>query len=427
MSTESGLKLHLRLLTWNILADSYAKATPSTASSSSASPSMSSPTNWLFRRGLLERTLFAIKGVDFYTLQEVDHYHDFYQPLFEQHRYQTLFAQRPRKHDGCLLAYGEETYNLIASEIIDLDRLAYLDQSSRSSKLATSRFAKQNLGLLAFFQHKQSKQLFLVVTCHIHWNPNLPEVKFAQVTMILQEMEMFLKSQPLAKSIAIQDLPIVWTGDFNSFPADPIYDYITSIESRKAQVQLKYHEVFKQVSFGNQFLYGPNTKFLCEASLIRLSRWMRMLGVDVAMGSWEVGGVSNGQGELKDILPKTINEQTKKQAINSFFQRAKDEKRVILTTSRTLCERANCPQSFYVNPSKQEEGLVSIYREFGLPLQRERFLTVCGKCGGEIQEANLLDPRLMGKIIPCDRAVFQCIACAQVTLHCFICVLLQCC
>lgn len=400
--TDRSSSLKLRVLTWNVLADCYAKASPSSHATSSLPSYAAQPlpnpssTSWSSRQDLLERTLFAQTGVDIYTLQEVDHFHDFFQPLFARRGYQTLFAQRPRKQDGCLIAYRDNQHELIASEIIDLDRLAYLDQTKDNfAKNCTSRFAKQNLALLACFQNKLTKQYFLIITCHIHWNPNLPEVKFAQVTMILQEIQLFLASRK-----HLQNMPILWSGDFNSFPTDEIYDYITSMQSRSLQIHQKYHQMmFQQVSFGNSFLFGPNTKFLCESSLIRLSRWMRMLGVNVAMGSWEVANSTSA---------------TKQQAIQAFFQRAKDEKRVILTTSRTLTERGNCPQSFFVNPSRLEDGLIAIYRQFGLALQRERFLTVCGKCGGEIQEANLLDPRLMGKILPCDRAVFMCIACAQV-------------
>lgn len=57
---------------------------------------------------------------------------------------------------------------------------------------------------------------------------------------------------------------------------------------------------------------------------------------------------------------------------------------------------------------------MDIYREFGLELKKERFLTVCGKCGGEIEEAALEDPRIEGKMLPTDRQVFVCAKCAQV-------------
>ena len=45
---------------------------------------------------------------------------------------------------------------------------------------------------------------------------------------------------------------------------------------------------------------------------------------------------------------------------------------------------------------------------------QERFLTVCGKCGGNIEEVDALDKRLMGRILPTDRPVYCCVTCAQV-------------
>ncbi len=197
-------------------------------------------------------------------------------------------------------------------------------------------------------------------------------------------------------------------------------------------------------------LYGPNTKFLCESSLARLSRWLRMLGINVAMEWWDTpaalasiaGTNSSTSTNIDDSSAQTIDdstvssgtpaaattttatsngmtgkvdEATKRKRMQAFFDRARNEKRVILTSSRLLRERANCPQSFFVNPSKVIDGLVDIFREFGLELNRDKFLTVCGKCGGDIEEADLAnDKRLMGKVFPCDRAIFCCVECAQV-------------
>jgi uncharacterized protein with PIN domain len=126
---------------------------------------------------------------------------------------------------------------------------------------------------------------------------------------------------------------------------------------------------------------------------------MRVLGVDVAMGSW-------------DTDPLTDRER----AISAFFSRARSEARVILTTSRMISERSACPQSRLVSTKSGnfEQVLVEIFSEFGLSLDRDRFLTVCGKCGGPIEEvSDCRDKRLMGRILPVDRPVFVCVSCAQ--------------
>lgn len=174
--------------------------------------------------------------------------------------------------------------------------------------------------------------------------------------------------------------------------------------------------------------YGPNTKFLCDFSLSKLSRWLRILGVDVAMDSWENnGGSSNPKSCLiTPSLPVEPGEEEEEKVFNSnnnssksssillYFQRARREKRVILTSSKSLLARSICPPSFYVNYNNFEQALVHIYAEYGLDLSRERFLTVCGKCGGEIEEVEGCDYRLVGKIIPMDRQIYACKLCGQV-------------
>lgn len=73
---------------------------------------------------------------------------------------------------------------------------------------------------------------------------------------------------------------------------------------------------------------------------------------------------------------------------------------------------------------KLEQGLIDICVLFGLDLTRDRFLTVCGKCGDDVEEVNrtigedgecvVHDERLVDKYMPTDRTVFACVNCAQV-------------
>jgi hypothetical protein len=89
---------------------------------------------------------------------------------------------------------------------------------------------------------------------------------------------------------------------------------------------------------------------------------------------------------------------------------------VILTTSRQMRERANCPQSMLIPSSrlnKLELALIDICRTYKLQLNpglftrwslrtvlqqfnlvvTEKFLSVCGKCGGEIESCDADDKR----------------------------------
>jgi uncharacterized protein with PIN domain/endonuclease/exonuclease/phosphatase family metal-dependent hydrolase len=404
--------MKISICTWNILADSYVKGQKHLPEPRTNDPV--SFTKWKFRSQLVEQSLRTIAS-DIYCLQEVDHYHDFYSIFFKRFGYETFYIQRPGKKDGCLFAYNCSLFTCLDTEDVDLDRLSFLDAHERAGR---SKYAKQNVAALVFLQHKETGTKFILANCHIYWNPNFPEVKSAQAQLILEEITRFrLKCSSNSSNL----LPVILTGDFNSFPHDDLYNLITGQRVlSKAQYFLLYDNSAtrpQERTLGLKSLYGPNTKFLCDFSLSKLVRWMRILGIDVAMDSWESGKESTNPTTTfgPEVGPKLTSEE-KKNSIILFFARAKKEKRVILTSSKTLLDRSTCPQSFYVHPNKLEDALIKIYYEFGLDLNRDRFLTVCGKCGGEIEEIEAFDERLMGKIIPTDRQIYACKTCAQVRL-----------
>jgi hypothetical protein len=102
---------------------------------------------------------------------------------------------------------------------------------------------------------------------------------------------------------------------------------------------------------------GIQAKFLCDPTLGKLCKWMRALGIDVAI-------------DKEFANAKTINRD-----YTDFFARAKRENRVILTTSRTMRQRAACPRSTLVNTLRLEDSLVEICQEYSITLDRERILT----------------------------------------------------
>lgn len=124
--------------------------------------------------------------------------------------------------------------------------------------------------------------------------------------------------------------------------------------------------------------YGPNTKFLCDSNLSRLCRILRVLGIDTALVP-QVVPPSPSIGESGDSGSKKKNKQQLLKAnFERIFNQAREEQRVILTTSMSMRERALCPPSCLVS-TNTEEALVEICREYGLNLTQDRFLTICGK------------------------------------------------
>ena len=144
-------------------------------------------------------------------------------------------------------------------------------------------------------------------------------------------------------------------------------------------------------------LYGRNTKFLCDRTLPKLCRWLRVLGVDCALDSWESdlkftkrSSTSDSNSTSSRVTKQELDPQMQSDrstrdsmAILDFFSRARTERRVILTTSSLLTLRSNCPQSHTVSASGNlEKDLIDIWCYYDLFLSRDNFLAICGKCGG---------------------------------------------
>jgi uncharacterized protein with PIN domain len=126
-------------------------------------------------------------------------------------------------------------------------------------------------------------------------------------------------------------------------------------------------------------------------------------GINVAIDGWEATDKKERSGRIE-----------------AFFQRARSEKRIILTTSKTLRERANCPHSLLIAHGDMKRSLVDLYVEYRLPLNIMNFLTVCIKCGDDICPVAIDDPCMRDKPhVPTDRPLFACVSCFQVRIAFF--------
>ncbi|RYG65772.1 hypothetical protein EON64_11225, partial [archaeon] len=193
--------------------------------------------------------------------------------------------QRPSKGDGCLIAFKNDRFELLDKVHLNLDFLAHLDTNAQQK--GRSKFAKQNVAILALLRERHSSKSFISATCHLHWNPHLVEVKYAQAHYILSQLQLFRQQHDNA--------PIIWTGDFNSLPNDEVYKLITSPASPPTSLALPLprhspHSLPSHLVLPANYARGPKTRFICDNSLSRLGRWMRVLGVDVAQGTGDWGG-----------------------------------------------------------------------------------------------------------------------------------------
>ena len=398
MRIASCNSVHVSVASWNVLADSYAyNHQPSKDSSDTVIP-IPTYIEWDFRKQKIAESISSC-GADILCLQEVDHFADFYEPLLGKLGYKSVYLQRMKRKDGCLIAYNDEKYELHGVDEVQFDDLAdYMDSES-----ARSNMKRSNVALIAVMSSRKKPSMkFISSTAHMYWNPRRPEVKSLQTQYLVSRINSLIATAGLSTAT-----PVFMAGDFNSVPFSEPYQLLVNgfdnLLLQKGKIGLQNV---------NGALYGPKTKFLCDRNLGRLCRWMRVLGIDTAL----IPDVSGHENPLitTDRTTSKINKKHK-QTYDHIFNRARDENRVILTTSKTMRERSMCPPSFFVSTKNLEASLIEVCKEYGVALNQDNFLTVCGKCGGEIEACSHLDPRVSqnSAIPPLDREVFVCKDCSQ--------------
>jgi mRNA deadenylase 3'-5' endonuclease subunit Ccr4 len=255
------------ILTFNCLADCY-----------SQNPNKLNELNWENRKKNIENILINSQ-VDLILMQEIDHFDDFFIPLFKKiGNYKLIYLQRPFKEDGCLIAYNTDILECIEINNINYDDIGSLvdnniSASSQISSISEKFFLQQhNIGILSKFYMKSDvkKKEYVVVCTHLYWNPNKEFVKNIQGAYLLDK---------LYNNFAINKsnnklLPIIIAGDLNSIPDSNLIKYM-----KQGFKTFSFKSALQDAINQSRKISGPATKFLCDQNLSKLCRWMRVLGI----------------------------------------------------------------------------------------------------------------------------------------------------
>eukprot|EP01032_Pedospumella_encystans_P008881 gene8881-10498_t len=441
--------------TWNVLADCYVHGQPRSTDTQNdltdagKKISDTNPIAWKNRSQLIGKCIREC-NTDVLCFQEVDHYHDFYKNLLKELGYRPCFVQRPNRQDGCVIAFKSSKFTLIDLLNVNCD-----DSICADSLYEHQKYLKHNVALFLRLRCVETSKDIIIATCHIHWNPLRPEVKVSQIAYILQQLKDFQGEDGKLGAV-----PVVLTGDFNTLPADPIYRTLTDPLFNQNNNVAALNNMLHNLRYGGEFWDNGVPASSTKHRNATKWQWTSPTAATTAIATPEPSTESASPATTESPPPPetlsetptppltsastaatTANDAKERHraqfpisgdptyaaritSINTFFARAEREKRVILTTSRSLRERASCSKSFFIQAQKLEQGLIDIAVNFGLNLSRDRFLTVCGKCGDDVEEVNrtidienntciIHDERLEDKYMPIDRAVFACVNCAQ--------------
>lgn len=231
-ASATGSSGRFTLLTYNLLADLYAKA-----DFAYNCPAWS--LHWQYRKRNLLRELLAYKA-DILCLQEVqsDHYLDFWAPELAKAGYMAIYKKKTTELytenkyaiDGCATFFKRDRFALVKKYEVEFNKAALSLAESFSNpnqkKSALNRLLKDNVALIAVLEAIEPgtpdaatrRTLICVANTHIHANPELNDVKLWQVHTLLKGLE---------KIAASADIPMLVAGDFNSVPGSPAHSLLT--------------------------------------------------------------------------------------------------------------------------------------------------------------------------------------------------------
>jgi CCR4-NOT transcription complex subunit 6 len=243
-------------------------------------------------------------NADIIALQELEteQFYNFFLPELKQYDYDGIFspksraktmAEQDKKHvDGCAIMFKTSRFQLVKDYLIEFNQIA-MATAEGSEDMLNRVMTKDNIGLAALLEVKQddsnssngnanngangdgsskspnsnsnnketsssnsnnsntngnsgstsnaNKQMLLVCTAHIHWDPDYCDVKLIQTLMFTNEIKRIIEqanrefkpNQILTSNSNINNnkpdelnIPVVICADLNSLPESGVIEYL---------------------------------------------------------------------------------------------------------------------------------------------------------------------------------------------------------
>jgi len=242
----------LRVMTYNVLAEVYA-----TKQVYPYCPLWA--LSWGYRKQLIMKEI-KHRDADIICLQEmqIDHFDNFLLPELTKLGYDGIIKSKTResmgrkgKIDGCAILFKRNKIRLVEQHALEYNAVAvnmaqnggfhHSDLSQAENSRRTDRILKRlcrdNVAQIAIFEtipegfdpqtpegeaiRQTGPQTFCATTTHIFWDPEYSDVKFWQVSALLQELNHIIAQSG-------SDLPLILCGDLNSTPDSSVVQYLSN-------------------------------------------------------------------------------------------------------------------------------------------------------------------------------------------------------
>lgn len=198
----------VKVLTWNILGERYATTqvygyTPSGALA------------WEYRKDCILQEI-RDRDADILCLQEVttDVFRDFFSPELASNGYKGVHWPRPKAKtmgekeaagvDGCAVFFKAAQWILLDKQLIDYANIAINRPDMKNHHDIFNRvMPKDNIGIICFFESRQTGARLIVANTHLTWDPMLADVKLVQTAILMENVAKF--AEKYARWPALKD------------------------------------------------------------------------------------------------------------------------------------------------------------------------------------------------------------------------------
>ena len=169
---------------------------------------------------------------DLVCLQEVDHFHDYFQPKLKAHGYSGTFLAKPdspclrvpghTSPDGCAIFVKEARLQM--KEVREM----YLKDENGSPS--------NQVAILATLNHLETNHTFLAAVTHLKAKEGNEGVRYAQ------GKDLVLNLRQMKDNMGSNTLPVLVCGDFNATPDEPVCKEMQESGLKSAYLSAAEHE-----------------------------------------------------------------------------------------------------------------------------------------------------------------------------------------
>lgn len=251
---------HVKVLTWNILHEKY-----STVGMYGYTPS--GALSWEYRKDSIIQEI-RVRDADILCLQEVssDAMREVLSPQlavdgykgvqFSRSKAKTMPSHEANAVDGCAIFYKAKKYVLLDKQVVDFSTLAINRPDMKGQKDIFNRvMTKDNVGMVCFFESRQTGARMIVANAHLAWEPQLADVKLVQTAILMdivtksaekytrwpacrdkkfiqlapeedEEVEVLPDPAPSQEYRNNTDIPLFICGDYNSTSDSSVFELL---------------------------------------------------------------------------------------------------------------------------------------------------------------------------------------------------------